>query len=375
MSILQEQLQNCIRDIDKILSFLGVAGEEADILREISDRYPISIPPYYLNLIDPSDPEDPIRKLCIPSAVEKDAAGHEDQSGETGNTVMTGVQHKYAQTALVLTTNQCSMYCRHCFRKRMVGYTHTEITQQIHGMREYVKAHPEINNVLLSGGDAFINENDVIREYLDHLVDLPNLDYIRFGTRTPVVLPMRIYDDPELLEILREYGKRRQIVIVTHFDHPREITEESMRAVRLLMEAGCPVRNQVVLLKGVNDSPQVLSQLLNKLVGIGVLPYYVFQCRPAKGVLTQFQVPLSSGYEIVEQAKALCSGQAKAFRYAMSHVTGKIEILGKLGDEMLFKYHQAKHREDHGRIFTMKVADDQCWLGDVLPSATGQDIM
>ena len=365
MSILQNLLDQCVRDIDRILPVLGIEGEEADLLRSITQRYPISIPPYYLNLIDPSDPEDPIRRLCIPSAAENEAEGHEDQSGESGNTVLTGVQHKYAQTVLALTTSQCSMYCRHCFRKRMVGYTHSEITRQILEMAEYVKAHPEINNVLLSGGDAFINENDVIREYLDHLVCLPQLDFIRFGTRTPVVLPMRIYDDPELLDILREYGKQKQIMIVTHFDHPKEITEESKRAVRALMEAGCPVRNQVVLLKGVNDDPRVLAELLNGMTAIGVLPYYVFQCRPAKGVLTQFQVPLQQGYEIVERAKTLCSGQAKAFRYAMSHVTGKIEILGPLGEEMLFKYHQAKHPEDEGRIFTMTISPDQCWLGTI----------
>ena len=362
MSILQDQLNNCIRDIDQVLPVLGITGEEADTLRQIAQRYPISIPPYYLNLIDPSDPEDPVRKLCIPSAAEYSAEGHEDQSGEAGNTVLTGVQHKYAQTALVLTTSQCSMYCRHCFRKRMVGYTHEEVTRQILGMREYVKEHPEINNILLSGGDAFINENDVIREYLDHLVDLPQLDFIRFGTRTPVVLPMRIYDDPELLEILREYGKKKQLYVVTHFDHPKEITEESKRAVRALLEAGCPVRNQVVLLKGVNDDPAVLADLLNSLTAIGVLPYYAFQCRPAKGVLTQFQVPLVRGAEIVEKARALCNGQSKAFRYAMSHVTGKIEILGKLGDEMLFKYHQSKYSENAGKIFTASVREDQCWL-------------
>ncbi len=365
MSILQNQLKECIRDIDRILDTLGITGEEADMLREVSKRYPVSIPPYYMNLIDASDPEDPIRKLSVPSAVEYNAEGDEDQSGESDNTVLTGVQHKYAQTALVLTTCQCSMYCRHCFRKRMVGYTHEEVSRQILGMAEYVKAHPEINNILLSGGDAFINENDVIREYLDHLVDIPQLEFIRFGTRTPVVLPMRIYDDPELLDILKEYGKRKQIIIVTHFDHPHEITDEAKRAVRALLEAGCPVRNQVVLLKGVNDDPVVLSTLLNHLTSIGVLPYYVFQCRPAKGVLTQFQVPLERGYEIVSKASSMCSGQAKAFRYAMSHHTGKIEILGKMGDEMLFKYHQSKYPENAGRIFTKKLLPDQCWLEDI----------
>lgn len=166
------------------------------------------------------------------------------------------------------------------------------------------------------------------------------------------------------MQILKKYGEKKQIIIVTQFNHPRELTPEAVLAVRTLRTAGCIVRNQTVLLKGVNDHSDVLAQLMNQLVSCGVVPYYIFQCRPVYGVQNQFQVPLLQGIEIVEGAKKLMNGQAKSVRYAMSHPTGKIEILGKAAsNQMIFKYHQAKYEQDHGRIFTQKVDNTQCWLG------------
>ena len=162
--------------------------------------------------------------------------------------------------------------------------------------------------------------------------------------------------------LLAEYSKKKQIFIVTQFNHPREITEEAVKAVKMLSVAGCVVFNQTVLLKGVNDNPSVLASLMNGLVEAGVVPYYVFQCRPVEGVKNQFQVPVVQGFEIVDKAKAMMSGLAKSFRYAMSHPTGKIEILGKVGENMLFKYHQARKAEDNARIFTRPIDENECWF-------------
>ena len=232
-------------------------------------------------------------------------------------------------------------------------------------MAEYVRQHPLINNILISGGDSFLNSNEIIRRYLDVFTEIPSLQFIRFGTRTPVTFPQRITeDDGELLSILSEYSRKKQIIVVTQFNHPREITPESRKAVDELRAAGCTIRNQTVLLKGVNDEPAVLALLMNKLVSTGVAPYYVFQCRPVEGVQNQFQVPILRGSRIVDLAKAGMSGPAKAFRYAMSHPTGKIEILGQYGDRMLFKYHQAKYDKDQARIFTRAVSDTECWFDD-----------
>ena len=363
MGVLNRLLSECIRDVEQLNDYLKLSSDEAKRIEEISERYPFCVPPYYLGLIDPDDPDDPIRKICIPGPQELSGTGMEDTSGEGDNTVIRGMQHKYRQTALILTTNQCSMYCRFCFRKRMVGYSEHETAEHIHKMAEYVGQHPEINNVLLSGGDALVNSNEDIRMYLDTFSKIPSLDFIRIGTRTPVVLPMRIYEDEELLGILKEYNQKKQILIVTHFNHSHEITEQAKKAVRALMECVCVVRNQTVLLKGVNDDPDTLSTLLNQLVSIGVIPYYVFQCRPARGALDEFQIPLRRGVAIVEEAKKKMNGQAKSIHYCMSHVTGKIEILGIMEDgKVLFKYHQAKYEKDSSRIFLKEIAEDQCWL-------------
>ena len=208
-----------------------------------------------------------------------------------------------------------------------------------------------------------MNSNDNIRAYLDTFSKIPTLDFIRIGTRTPVVLPMRIYEDEELLDLLKEYNKKKQILIVTHFNHPNEITPEAVRAVKTLIGCGLILRNQTVLLRGVNDDPRTMASLLNRLVSIGVIPYYIFQCRPARGALHEFQIPLLRASRIVEEARTMMSGQAKSIHYCMSHVTGKIEILGCLEDgRMLFKYHQAKLEKDNSRIFIEKLAPDQCWL-------------
>ena len=366
MPILNQLLSECIRDVDQLATAIGLNDSDKEWTRTVSEKYPICIPPYYLKLIDLSDPDDPIRKICIPGLQELSETGHEDTSGESSNTVTRGMQHKYRQTALILTTNQCSMYCRFCFRKRMVGSTQDEIASHIPDMVRYVKEHPEINNVLLSGGDALINVNRHIEEYLQAFSEIPALDFIRIGTRTPVVLPARIYEDQELLSILKKYCLKKQIVIVTHFNHPREITDEAKKAVAVLKGCGCAVRNQTVLLKGVNDDPDTLGRLMNGLVSFGVIPYYIFQCRPARGALDEFQLPLITGSRIVEKAKEQMNGQAKSFHYCMSHPTGKIEILGPAGDgRMLFKYHQAKALPDQSRIFLKELDQDQCWLDTV----------
>ena len=363
MPTLQKYLEDCIRSVDQLQTCFDLTDEEIQQLKVLSQQYPICITPYYLSLVDPADKDDPIRKMCFPSLFEYATDGETDTSGESDNTVIKGMQHKYAQTALILSTNQCAMYCRHCFRKRMVGSNADEIARELPAMADYVRQHPEINNVLISGGDAFINDNGTIKRYLEHFTAIPSLDFIRFGTRVPVVLPQRIVEDTELLDLLSEYGKKKQIIIVTQFNHPREVTSASREAINALKGCGCIVRNQTVLLKGVNDDPATLAELMNLMVKIGVIPYYIFQCRPVVGVKNQFQVPIMDGQRIVEQAKRLMSGQAKSVRYAMSHPTGKIEIIGPDSTgAMIFKYHQAKYESDHSRIFTKKLAPTDCWL-------------
>jgi lysine 2,3-aminomutase len=217
---------------------------------------------------------------------------------------------------------------------------------------------------LISGGDPLVLKNEVIEQILSILSDIPQIKFIRFGSRAPVTFPSRFQDD-ELLKILSRYSRPdRRIYVVTQFNHPNEITKQSIKAVDNLIKSGVIVNNQTVLLKGVNDNPMTLVNLQNSLVSIGVNPYYVFQCRPVKRVKSNFQVPLYRGIAIVEEAKKHCNGHSKRFRYIMSHRSGKIEILGIFDGEIYFKYHQAKNRSKIGKIFTRPVDEHAGWLDD-----------
>ena len=359
----QEELRNGIRSARQLAPLLGWTAEETEQYEQIIQRFPMMITPYYLSLVDKSDPDDPIGRMCIPSHSEFDPGGSFDTSGEAANTKLDGLQHKYAQTVLLLSTNQCAMYCRHCFRKRMVGLTDAELNKRVDEAVSYVSAHPEINNVLVSGGDAFMNPNHILERYLRELTAIEHLDLIRFGSRMPVTLPERIYGDPEFLDLFEEYGKKKTLVLVTHFNHPRELTDQAARALRAMIERGVPVRNQTVLTKGVNDNGETLGKLLSGLVRLGVMPYYIFQCRPVTGVKGRFQVPLTEGIKIVDEAKSYQNGLGKAVRYAMSHPRGKIEIVCVLpGGETLFKFHQSKYPEDRSRPFAVPLSATDTWL-------------
>lgn len=355
-------LKENINHVNQLKSFIALSLKEERAMKEITNVFPISSTAYYLNLIDPNDPDDPIRKMAIPSIEEFELEGDFDTSGEGDNTVINGVQHKYAKTALILSTNKCAMYCRHCFRKRLVGVETTETLSFVDDAIHYIKNHPEINNVLISGGDAFLLNNVMIETYIEKLSKIGHIDFIRFGTRTPVVFPERIYDDKILLKVFEQYGKEKQIYVVTQFNHPKELTNESLKAIRALQSVGVIVNNQTVLLKGVNDKPSILSDLQNGLVQMGVIPYYIFQCRPVKGVKNQFQVPLVKAVKIIEEAKVNMSGLSKRLRFCMSHPTGKIEILGIHQEKLVLKYHQAKRAQNSGQILMKEIDNLATWL-------------
>lgn len=364
----KSDLQENLHTAQEVSSLLHLNQADSAQMARILEQFPMSVPRYYLSLIDPNNPDDPIRKMCIPSVWETDLSGSFDTSGEASNTVVTGMQHKYHATALILSTNRCAMYCRHCFRKRLVGLSDAEIASHLDEMIAYIEAHKEISNVLISGGDALLNDNDILEDYLSRLCQIDHLDMIRFGTRVPVTFPQRITEDPDLIALFQKYNQKKQLFLITHFNHPHELTPQSNAAIKAVQGCGIPVRNQTVLLKGVNDDGVVLGTLLRGLIRMGVIPYYVFQCRPVTGVKNQFSVPFLRGIQIVEQAKNMQNGQGKSLRYALSHPTGKIEILGTVGqNRMLFQYHQAKYDRDAGRMFTVHLAEHQTWLEDDIP--------
>jgi len=361
---LEEIREDSICTVEQLKDYIALSKKEGEQLKRVIQIHPMRVTPYYLSLIDWDDPHDPIRKMVIPSVQELNLQGSYDTSGEAENTKLRGLQHKYRETALVLATNRCVTYCRYCFRKRLVGLPNTEVVEHFDEAANYIRQHQEINNVLISGGDPLVLPTQVIEHFLITLSDAPHLNFIRFGSKAPVTLPSR-FEDEDLLNVLEEYSRAsRRLYVVTQFNHPKEITKHSIKAVDNLIKSGVIVNNQTVLLKGVNDETSTLAELQNRLVGIGVNPYYVFQCRPVKRVKRHFQVPICKGVEIVEKAKEKCNGHSKRFKYVMSHKSGKIEILGIANEEIYFKYHQAKNRKNLGKIFSRKLNEKAGWLDD-----------
>lgn len=362
----ERQLDQSVSTVDELASIIDVEDDELQILQDICKKHPLRISQYYLSLIDKNDKEDPIRQIAVPRIHEKYLEGNYDTGGEKVNTIFQGLQHKYRQTVVILATNECAMYCRHCFRKRLVGRNTEETLQDIERAADYVLHHNEVTNVLITGGDPLVLSNEKIEEFLKTFSGIEHLDFIRFGTRIPVTFPQRITEDRELLNILSKYShQKKRIYFVTQYNHPREITDASVQAIRELSKERIVVSNQTVLLKDINDDSEVLAHLQRRLVEIGVIPYYVFQCRPVKRVKKHFQVPLYDGCRIIRDAHKKLDGHSKRFRFIMSHPSGKIEILGMDSGKFFFKYHQAKDPNDIGKFFTRRINTTATWLDDL----------
>jgi KamA family protein len=320
---------------------------------------------FYSEQIRKSGYYEQLKRIVEPSLKEFESPGALDTSGEHDNTVVPGLQHKYAQTGLLLVTDRCASYCRYCFRKRIVGNDSDEIAPDFARVADYMRRHPEMNNVLLSGGDPFVLNTHKLHRIMDHLLTVPNLTSIRFGTKTIAFYPPRFADPelPGLFQRILDAGKTP--VIVGHFDHLGEISEESERNIFKLRAVGVQFLNQSVLLSGVNDDSDILAATFSKCHSIGVRPYYLFQGRPVKAA-SHFQVPLRRGVEIVRGINQRLSGIQKTFKYIMSHYTGKIEILD-LGDDnrLYMRYHQNKYPEKIGKIFSRPYVEGACWLDDL----------
>ncbi|MGI6701326.1 MAG: KamA family radical SAM protein [Christensenellales bacterium] len=363
----QKELLNNVTTAKELFDRGLIDENQVEDLQKIIDRYPMSITNYYLGLIKNKDYSDPVYKMSIASLLEFSEEGRQDTSGEAENTVADGIQHKYDNTVLLLSTNVCAMYCRHCFRKRLVGLSEEEILSFTDKAIEYIRSHPEVDNVLITGGDALMNTNKVIGRYLSKLTEIEHIKFIRFGSRAPVVFPDRIIKDGELIEIFTKYSNKKTVYLVTQFNHPVELTKEAVKATDMLRKAGVPVLNQTVLLNGVNSNADTLTELFNGLVSNGITPYYLFQCRPVKGVKGLFSVPLLEAIKIVDDTRSRLSGLAKRFKFSMSHIKGKIEIIGSTRkNRLILQQHQAKNNDDLNKLFYVKVRKNSRWLPDEL---------
>lgn len=299
------QTRNRIETLEELKRYIQLTSEEETGIQSCLKTLRMAITPYYLSLIDLNDPEDPIRKQCIPTESELYFAPEEDPDTlhEDVDSPVKGLTHRYPDRVLFLITDQCASYCRHCTRRRLAGQTDCSMPRsQIDACISYIRDHEEVRDVLLSGGDALMQSDDMLEYILSQLRAIPHVEIIRLGTRVPVVMPQRITQS--LCDMLKKY---HPIWINTHFNHPNEITPESSKACAMLADAGIPLGNQSVLLAGVNDCVHVMKKLVNQLVRIRVRPYYIYVCDLVPG-LTHFRTPVSKGIEIIEGLRGHTSG-------------------------------------------------------------------
>ncbi len=318
------QMRNRIRTVSQLVERFPALFERLD-LDLVVGKYPMAITPYYASLIRRPEPADPIFRMAVPDAAELSNPTflRDDPLEEEEDMPVPGLVHRYPDRALLLVTTSCSMYCRHCTRKRVAGTREVSISPtRLQKAAAYLAAHPEITDVIISGGDPLTLPTGMIDTILSTVRSVPSVEVIRIGTRTPVVLPMRITD--ELTEVLRKY---HPLWVNTHFNHPNELTPEAAEACGRLADAGLPLGNQSVLLHGINDTPQVIEQLCRGLVKMRVRPYYLFQCDLVRGI-EHFRTPISRGLEIMEYLRGRVSGLAiPTFVVDVPHGGGKIPVL------------------------------------------------
>jgi lysine 2,3-aminomutase len=322
------QSQNAIRSVRQLRNLLPFSPEELEAIGSLEAHYKLAIPPYYFSLINPDDPNDPIRLQSVPSPLEMhNPSGYEleDPLEEDKDSPVPGLTHRYPDRALLVTTHVCTMYCRFCTRKRatMVRGGWDAISRNDERMVEYVRDHPEIRDVIVSGGDPLTLPPAKLRFFLDNLAAIPHVDVIRIGTRVPVTLPQKLYDQ-NLIDLLASAEK---VWIQTHFNHAREVTPEAARVCKALLRAGMPVNNHTVLMKGVNDSLEAMRDLMRALLRIKVRPYYLFHCDPVIGA-GHFRTSVWKGLEIMEGLRGHMSGLGiPTYVVDSPHGGGKIPLM------------------------------------------------
>lgn len=334
------QVRNRIRRIDMVEKMMILTDDERSAVIKRTGNLPIAITPYYFSLLSPDNPNQPLRKTHIPVGSEfiKTPGEDADPLGEDHDTAAPGLVHRYPDRVLFLTTGFCSTYCRYCTRSRMVGETNGEYsfsTSNWEKAAQYIESHPQIRDCLLSGGDPLSIGDDKLDWLLSRLRSIKHLEFIRIGTKIPVVMPQRI--TKALCKILKKY---HPLWMSIHFTHPDELTPETVEACNRLADAGIPLGSQSVLLKNINDDAVVLKRLFQGLLKIRVKPYYLYQCDPVSGS-SHFRTPVEKGLEIIRQLRGHTTGYAvPQFVVDAPGGGGKIPVLpdyiiGRDGDDLL----------------------------------------
>jgi lysine 2,3-aminomutase len=303
----QWQIKNMVKDLDTLDKILHMSEDEKEVFRASSELFHVGITPYYASLMDPSDPECPVRKQAVPQAGELKIFPEDmdDPLAEDKDMPVPCLTHRYPDRVLLYSTPHCAMYCRHCTRKRKVAQpSSTMMEQHLEAAFNYIEQHKEVRDIIVSGGDPLAYSDDKLEYILKKLYAIPHVEIVRLGTRNPVTRPQRITDS--LVKMLQQF---EPLYINTHFNHPNECTYEAYQACKKLADAGFILGNQTVLLKGVNDDPAVMKELVHKLLAMRVRPYYIYQCDLSKGI-NHFRTTVDKGLEIIENLRGHTSGLA-----------------------------------------------------------------
>lgn len=301
------QQQKRIKSMEVLEKVLNVTEDERQAFAKSHEQFNMGITPYYASLMDPNDPNCPIRLQSVPTMGELNVMPNdlEDPLGEEKDMPVPGITHRYPDRVLFYTTHNCPVFCRHCTRKRKVSDpSSAAANKQLEDGLTYIQEHKEIRDVVISGGDPLSNSDDRLEYILSRLRAMEHIEVFRLGTRNLVTLPQRITDS--FAQMLSKY---HPVFVHTHFNHPKECTQEAFDAVAKLVNAGCVVNNQMVLLKGVNDDAEIVKKLNHKLLMMRVRPYYIFQCDMAQGI-SHFRTPVEKGLEIIEKLRGWTSGMA-----------------------------------------------------------------
>ncbi|MFH1889044.1 MAG: KamA family radical SAM protein [Candidatus Omnitrophota bacterium] len=301
------QLKRRIRGKEELTQVIKLTPDEEAGIKKASGRLSMAITPYWAALIDPEDPNCPIRRQAVPLSSEFSVGPHEmvDPCAEDRDSPAPHMVHRYPDRVLLLATESCAMYCRHCTRRRLVGeHIEDSSSGRFDAAIEYIKSNRKVRDVLISGGDPFIMEDEEIEDLIQKLRSISHVEFLRIGTRVPVTLPQRITDN--LVNMLKKYSP---IWISIHFNHPKEITKRCKIACDMLSDSGIPLGSQSVLLKGINDRPYIMKRLMHELLQIRVRPYYIYQCDPVKGT-QHFRTPVATGINIIEKLRGHTSGYA-----------------------------------------------------------------
>ena len=301
------QLRHRLNTPEQLKTVIRMTPEEEAGVRSTCQHLRMSITPYFASLMDPDDPTCPIRRQVVPTIDEMVVSPDElrDPLSEDADSPVPGLVHRYPDRVLLLVTDQCAAYCRHCTRRRLVGVRDERMHwEEMQRAIQYIAEHPEVRDVLISGGDPLLLSESVLEPLLKGLRAIPHVEIIRIGTRTPVFLPQRI--TPELVAMLSKY---HPLWINIHFNHPREVTPETAAACARLANAGIPLGSQTVLLRGINDCPHIIKDLMHAMLRNRVRPYYMYQCDLSQGI-SHFRTSINKGLEIIEHLRGHTSGLA-----------------------------------------------------------------